>query len=392
MLTDSFIDLHASRIALRKQIEKQANALQGQARVENIKITQRKRARYLYAITALKNIVLEPFFIKAFKAEFKSLKTYESQIINELDSLVIAHGGLNRTILQVEEFLAIRGLWTTNYDEIDYADEVLQSLWKVRSLTPQYKEKTYWNTVLPTCALCWRLPQSSHYYCSEHHPNRDQKSYKAAKHKVFRALTQLDNIYIESKSEKHKEAGSNSQKASNLYRLLGGFAPHPRYFIKFCKNYVLQATWIELAKSITTTTQELYPATFNCIKRIKPQDYSCWKNWCVAIIRALDPLQPKAWVVREQDKHLINVESWMAIVSTLHRYECTHRYESLPVNFGPEKGYRRNEEQCSSIKQLIDMQRLETGKVNLSEIARTLGLSRQRIHKIVNTYGLLVKK
>jgi DNA-binding NtrC family response regulator len=82
----------------------------------------------------------------------------------------------------------------------------------------------------------------------------------------------------------------------------------------------------------------------------------------------------------------------MAIVSTLHRYECTYRYESLPVNFGPDKGYRRNEEQCSSIKQLIDMQRLETGKVNLSEVARMLGLSRQRIHKIVNTYELAGKK
>lgn len=385
-MTDLTISLSLSRIALRKQIEEQINALQLQADAQNIKVAQRKRKGYLYAVLALENIDLEPFFIQAFQSRFNPLKTHKSNEINKLDSLVISHGGLNRTIEQLKELL-IFNRWANSYDEIDYADEILQNLWKVRALTPQYKEKFYWNTILPTCALCWRLPENSHYYCSGHHPNRAQKSYKAAKHKFFRALTQLENIYVESKFE--VETLSNSQKASNLYRLLGGFAPHPRYFIMHCKEHVLEELWIDLAKSITATSQELYPAAFNFIKRIKAQDYSSWKNWCVAIIRALDPLQPQVWVDREQDKYFVKVEHWTTIVSTLHRYECTHRYESLAVKFGPEKGYGRKEQQCSSIKKMIDIQRLETGKVNLSEIARTLGLSRQRIHKIVSTYRLL---
>ncbi|MDF4647550.1 MarR family transcriptional regulator, partial [Vibrio parahaemolyticus] len=65
------------------------------------------------------------------------------------------------------------------------------------------------------------------------------------------------------------------------------------------------------------------------------------------------------------------------------------RINSIETKRGPDVGYGANLEQHQLIKELLKQQLDTNSKTNLSDIARTLGLSRQRIHQIIKKHQLL---
>ncbi|TOC23743.1 MarR family transcriptional regulator, partial [Vibrio parahaemolyticus] len=71
-----------------------------------------------------------------------------------------------------------------------------------------------------------------------------------------------------------------------------------------------------------------------------------------------------------------------AILSILARYEATQRIYQ-PLKSGPMKGYGADVERREILRELYRKQLEDNGRVNLSQIAREMGLSRQRVSVLV---------
>ncbi|WP_256929230.1 MarR family transcriptional regulator, partial [Vibrio parahaemolyticus] len=269
-------------------------------------------------------------------------------------------------------------------------DQVLWGLKDLRSLTPQHQEEAIrWNSVLPYCALCWRLRSRSHYYCEKHHPIKSTKLYKQQKYAAITALKYLPNQNSAAYEKYLAQPNKQKNLGRQLYDLVGGYAPHPRVFLRHCKDSAKAGDWLSLSKNIVQTCKVNYPASYKKINQIKSDDFGQWSSWCIAIVRCLDLKEPNAWSDKECLTLFNELNTWTTLIGILHRFECVERINSIETKRGPDVGYGANLEQHQLIKELLKQQLATNRKTNLSDIARTLGLSRQRIHQIIKKHQLL---
>ncbi|MDS1909417.1 MarR family transcriptional regulator [Vibrio parahaemolyticus] len=384
------MDLDQKRNALRVQLETAINDLKSQSESQGCKIAQRRRSGYLYAVDAARNIVLETWFTKLLRQHGTILKKYSSSNAIHLAEIIESYGGLNKTIKLIETVLALRGFGLHTQRRVNYADQVLLGLKDLRSLTPQHQEEEVrWNSVLPYCALCWRLRSRSHYYCEKHHPIRSTKLYKQQQYAAITALKRLPNQNSTAYEKYLVQPNKQKNLGRQLYALVSGYAPHPRVFLRHCKDSAMSGDWITLSKNIVQTCKVTYPASYKKIKQIKPDDFRNWPSWCIAIVRCLDPTEPNAWNEKECLTLFNELNTWTTLIGILHRFECVERINSIETKRGPDVGYGANLEQHQLIKELLKQQLATNSKTNLSDIARTLGLSRQRVHQIIKKNQLL---
>lgn len=385
------MNLDQKRNILKAQLETAINDLKKQAESQDCKIAQRRRAGYLYAIDAVRNIVPEKWFSDLLNQHFSVLKKYRNSNALDLADTIESYGGLNKTIKLIEAVLALRGEGLHTQQRIDYMDQVLWGLKDLRSLTPQHKEEAVirWNSILPYCALCWRLRSRSHYYCEKHHPINSTKLYKQQKYAAITALKYLTNQNRTAYEKYLAQPNKQKKLGPHLYNLVSGYAPHPRVFIRHCKDSAKSGNRIKLSNDILRTCKDTYPISYEKIKRINPDDFGDWFSWCVAIVRCLDPSEPNIWKKKECLALFKELKYWTTLIAILHRFECVERINNIENQRGPTVGYGANLEQHQLIKDLLAQQLATNNKTNLSEIARTLGLSRQRIHQITKKYNLL---
>ncbi|MCR9390137.1 hypothetical protein NB526_06970 [Vibrio alginolyticus] len=159
--------------------------------------------------------------------------------------------------------LALRGFGLHTQRRINYADQVLLGLKDLRSLTPQHQEEEVrWNSILPYCPLCWRLRSRFHYYCEKHHPIKSTKPYKQQKYAAITKLKRLSNqnstVYEKYLVQPNKQKNLGRQ----LYDLVSGYAPHPRVFLRQCKDSAKAGDWLSLSKNIVQTCKVNYPASY----------------------------------------------------------------------------------------------------------------------------------
>ncbi len=118
------------------------------------------------------------------------------------------------------------------------------------------------NSVLPYCALCWRLRSRSHYYSEKHHPIKSTKLYKQPKYAAITALKRLPNqnntVYEKYLVQPNKQKNLGRQ----LYDLVSGYAPHPRVFLRHCIDSAKAGDWLSLSKNIVQTCKVHYPASY----------------------------------------------------------------------------------------------------------------------------------
>lgn len=392
MLTLLQDDLPAIRIAMKKIARTEREKLVDQANSLKQKISQRRRNGCLWAVECLERVFLDMWFIEAFTTHFPPLRKHHQKSVFSMADLVVAHGGLNKSIDELEHYLALRKANNLTQDQVDYVDEVLQILRKTRALTPQHgktKASNHLTFSQPHCSLCWRQPSDSSHYCKRHHPSRSESEYKKAKHKLQR-VAETKNIKHTKESFHDKDGKKrvyNHRLAGFLYQILGELAPHPRCFIKFCKPADrFDKEWRELAQKTLLGCIDYYPHSYEMIKKVDPNAFSTWFSWAFAIVRSLELDEVEAWSQESLANLIKDKSNWIALVSILHRHECTVVYQSFHVTFGPPKGSGKNEELYFSIYNLIQQQK-KNGKINLSDIARKQKLSRQRVHKIASDNG-----
>ncbi|ENH2301110.1 MarR family transcriptional regulator [Vibrio parahaemolyticus] len=108
------------------------------------------------------------------------------------------------------------------------------------------------------------------------------------------------------------------------------------------------------------------------------------------VIESLDDsgVESSRWEASEELNHFDNGPLRFAILNILARYEATQRIYQ-PLKSGPMKGYGADVKRREILRELYRKQLEDNGRVNLSQIAREMGLSRQRVSVLVKELQLM---
>lgn len=297
---------------------------------------------------------------------------------------------------------------STQCSEIDYLKELYHCLELItilvkKSKRTQRKKEGYF---LEYCALCWRLvnknkilnfDESADYsasYCLKHHPKKSDWEYHHARSALLAAI---DNSDHELKGELIDRKKNKRLTPLFLYKSTARFTTKPPAMVLDMLH--TGDSWKDRAARIIEASKSYYPTASEAIKAIPIAELSSWEAWFYAVINALDPSGKDAsswddarvdWKSMSDDQSAASKEvGEEVLLNILHRYEAVSRINSTPRPRGPKKGtVATNEALRADITLLANLQKEKNNKINASQIAKYLKISRQRVSVLLKELGL----
>lgn len=258
--------------------------------------------------------------------------------------------------------------------------EIAQEQGRLNLFESQYK------TRLPMCAVCWKRTFSSSYYCKEHHSIHNKKAYNSAVRKVL-SFTERHSSNSELKDFSNayrKKNGKQRGLAAMLFSMVNDSVPA----VVDVLSYQTDEHWESYAESIILYAKNNYPTSFHRLQQTDNltqfSSFNSLLGWGFMVIESLDDSEGESsrWEASEELNHFNNGQLRFAILSILARYEATQRIYQ-PLKSGPMKGYGADVDRREVLRKLYREQLEDNGRVNLSQIAREMGLSRQRVSVLV---------
>lgn len=291
-------------------------------------------------------------------------------------------------IIGLDTFLCSR-------ESIDYMSTLEFLLIQAKGLTAQSDKKTN-PFQLPFCAFCWRRTHSSQFYCLKHHSSRNKKEYNLSLYKVISAVEKyIDNPEDKEDVSYYKEITTrDNMLGKKLYRWTSLFSK-PLNRIGINKNKLDTLLLISLLDYLINTIRLNYSKAYEIIVFPITDDMSSLSQWIIECTKSIDKamgeieFQNQIWTVwfKSNDEASTRKDSQGTIclifLNMISRLEAKIVIDSYTLKFGPDKGYRIDHDLRETIFSLRNKQLIEKGKINQAEIARSLGISRQRVHKIL---------
>jgi hypothetical protein len=348
--------------------------------------------------TALSQPQLSSHYSNLLSDTLSFCKKYEGLKPQNVEELVRYCGGLKATVKNIKhayefelsvrfddelEFLLdaiesvlLKAISATNHTPKWLSYEVAEERGKLEAYNAQY------SVHLPMCAVCWKRTSSLSFYCKEHHSIRNKKAYNFAVRKVFSFTTRhsSNSDLINFANGNTKQIGKQRRLATKLYGMVNDIVPPVVNVV----NFQAETHWHSYAESIITYTQKHYPASFHRLQQSKDlMQYSAYDSlldWGYMTIDCLDSSgsESSSWKGSQELIHLNNDHLRFTLLHILARYEATQRIYQ-PSKSGPMKGFGTDAEQRETLSGLYNQQLRDIGRVNLSQIAREMKLSRQRV-------------
>nr|WP_133146533.1 MarR family transcriptional regulator [Vibrio cyclitrophicus] len=334
-------------------------------------------------------------------------KKYEGLKPQNIEELVRYCGGLKATVNNIQHAYVFE-LSVRFDDELEFLLYAIESaLIKAISVTNQTQkwlsyevadEKgilgTYnaqYNIHLPMCALCWKRTNSFSFYCNEHNSIRNKKSYNSAVRKVFSFTTRhSSNTGLTSFANGYtKKNGKQRRLATKLFGMVNDTVL-PVFNVL---SYLTETHWKSYAETIIIYTKNHYPTSFHRLDLAKDlrqfSAYDSLLDWGYMVIDCLDNSgnESSSWKSSQELIHLNNDQLRLTLLHILARYEATQRIYQ-PLKSGPMKGYGVDIDKREILTELYNNQIRENGHVNLSQIAREMKLSRQRVSVLAKNLKL----
>ncbi|CAM4329543.1 hypothetical protein [Vibrio agarivorans] len=370
---------------LRKEMKIAIDQLEVRAKLEGRRIVKAKGVKNIFIGEAYKDIKLNLKISSVLACEMTFSKKYEKSSPSSVLELIYACRGLNNTIEQLQRF-QLSNLMSYPIDVIDYVDTLEQELSFAKGRTYERRSSSTKNSI-PFCALCWKRTFSSDYYCKDHHSTRNHAIHKQAKNQLFTAIKTLcdDESTLEKYDYYQKGYLKGGRLAHNLYSWTASFAPNIQ--IPIVSHTLSDNPFDKTIASTIQTVKKIYPITASKLApTLENKTVSDLKVWIIKIIDTLDSTEATVWAYKDVElwlKKSSEQELLSTLLNVLRRYEAFKTIQSATSTSGPTKGKNANVELRESIQRLAKQQREQTGKVNQSEIARKLDLSRQRISMLM---------
>lgn len=381
---------------LRKQLLKNLESLEEQAKSEGKQLTQKKNVNGISILIAFE-VKLDQGVAAILAQNIPFLTSFVGKPPATVKELVRFAGGLSCTIEKLMDYrLSSTGdkslLQHQQPAVIDYVDVIEQMLVKGKGLTPQkpssdQSKKDYTEVALPFCALCFKRVNQSPYYCKDHHSSRNAATYKKATRRLLSAVYRhTDDYEVQSKLEDHKK-GKERLGARTLYSWLNLFSVEPRLAMsELLKLDRDNAGWQSYAKAILAFAREHYPHAYEQINVID-NITSCYDDWIVNVARVLGgDVEANLWKIKDALiwlKSANNIQKSLTLLNCIRRYEAFMIVNRFPVLSGVKKGTNTNTAKHEQLKQLLK-ERDDDPSLTMNEIARILGVSRTAVYKLKN--------
>ncbi|HHX8589989.1 helix-turn-helix domain-containing protein [Vibrio parahaemolyticus] len=381
---------------LRKQLLKNLEALEEQAKSEGKQLTQKKNVNGI-SVSCAFDVELEHGVAAILAQNIPFLTSFVGKTPATVKEFVRFAGGLSNTIEKLMNY-RISGagdkplLQHQEAAVIDYVDVIEQILVKAKGLTPQkpssdQSKKDYTELALPFCALCFKRVNQSPYYCKEHHSSRNATTYKKATRRLLSAVYRhTDDYEVQSKLEDHKR-GKERLDARTLYCWLNLFSVEPRLVMsELLKLDRDNAGWQSYAEAILTFAREHYPHAYKQV-RATGDSASCYDKWIVDVTRLLGgEIEANLWKIKDAYIWLDNsnnIQKSLTLLNCLRRYEAFTIVNNFPVLSGAKQGTNTNTAKREQLKQLLK-ERDNDPSITMNEIAKRLGVSRTAVYKLKN--------
>ncbi|HFD4081516.1 TPA: HTH domain-containing protein [Vibrio parahaemolyticus] len=381
---------------LRKQLLKNLESLEEQAKIEGRRLTQKKNVNGISILIAF-DVELDQGVAAIFAQNIPFLTSFEGKTPATVKEFVRFVGGLSNTIEKLMDFriLGTGDKSLLQHQEsavIDYVDAIEQVLVKAKGLTPQKpssdkSKKDYTKQALPFCALCFKRVNQSPFYCKDHHSSRNATKYKKTTRRLLSAVYRhTDDYEVQSKLEDHKR-GKERLDARTLYCWLNLFSVEPRLVMsELLKLDRDNAGWQSYAEAILTFAREHYPHAYKQV-RATGDSASCYDKWIVDVARLLGgEIEANLWKIKDAYIWLDNsnnIQKSLTLLNCLRRYEAFTIVNNFPVLSGAKQGTNTNTAKREQLKQLL-IERDNDPSITMNEIAKRLGVSRTAVYKLKN--------
>lgn len=379
---------------LRKQLLKNLESLEEQAKIEGKRLTQKKNVNGISILTALE-VELDQGVAAILAQNIPFLTSFVGKPPATVKEFVRFAGGLSNTIEKLMDYrLSSTGdkslLQHQQPAVIDYVDVIEQMLVKGKGLTPQkpssdQSKKDYTEVALPFCALCFKRVNQSPYYCKDHHSSRNAGTYKTTKRRLLSAVYRhCDNEDAQSKLEVYKQAKERLD-ARTLYCWLNLFSVEPRLMMsELLKLDRDKAGWQSYAEAVLTFAREHYPNAYKRVSAIG-DTASCYDEWIVDATRLLGgEIEANLWKIKDAHiwlEHSNYIQKSLTLLNCLRRYEAFTIVNKFPVLSGAKQSTNTNTAKREQLKQLLK-ERDNDPSITMNEIAKRLGVSRAAVYKL----------
>lgn len=376
---------------------------------EGKSIVAKRRKGGIYIVEYLRKVPLLDCFSPVFLYIYQPIRRYhdshseirEGQFDN-LSNLIESQGGLTKAIANLRTYLHVYGNKAKQLsdEEMYYGSTVLGLCLDAKFATTR-KSLCAYHSPLPYCALCWRRIEDSKYYCQLHHPHHSRKNYYSARTALIHAV-KISAPQFREELTKKVDGSSNAPWALLMYKWTGSFSP-PVAEIKaqFPTIDKPENSWRDIASMIIAYSKVSLPHTYEKLRNVTPSDFASWRDFCLAVIAALDSTESAFWAAQENDEDYESAEhkdwihfsqpisAWIVLLSMLGRHEAYEIVCSVPNHRGPKKGeVPVNETLRGGIREEVERIHSEGGKVVQAQIARKFGVSRNIVNRHMKTLGL----
>ena len=316
-------------------------------------------------------------------------------------------------------------------EKINYLTNLYFHLSCIKNLIKSSKKIKKRDFVAPTefCVLCWRLVNKaefvslsspevyqvnpvkgkitnpkgySNYYCFEHHPKIRNSKYHYARAALTYAIKVLNIntvdiidplvFYAATSRCVQKTNPLDHKETSNAVKLGG------------------RETWHNRAYLIKEMSRLHYPNAYHAIEKIVIENQVSWIGWFHSIIDSLDSHNSTLlkkdlfnWKSSGVDiKEMSNKDAIASdyigedvLISILHRFECVCKINEIYIENktnrprGPKKGsVKKNDMLRLKIINIVNKQLEESTHINGAQIARDLGISRERVSKLLKEMSI----
>lgn len=385
---------------LRQQAKLEIDYLADFAKSENKNVVMNRTKEGIFIGDFLCKMAVEKDFMqKCAKYLFSSKKHIEVPPQNLLE-VYRAIGGVEKARQRIKE--CIRCFYQLSEDEKYYLDSILSVFLDFRAACSKSYIRKSPKPFFAYCCLCWRKPcADSAYYCFEHFNNKKLKRQDEAK--LLEAVRSRqdrhsDNLKLLKANKLYGAKNINLQLFGWLY--LFALPINHRHGNLFAPesldNMSAYLAWIKV----------VYPNVFERIKNIEFDSFQREINMVVEMLSALDEHPVRRWVVGsievseskksietkkiDDPKGVIYEKYDIEIVNAIFR-----RYEAYcNIALTKTKSGRKSDathviiEKYQDIVFLYQEQLKKGNKANYSDIARTLGCSRQHVSAVLKKISI----
>jgi hypothetical protein len=263
--------------------------------------------------------------------------------------------------------------YNTFFSELLMAFESLQA-----SANQSYKRRHL--PAASLCCFCWRQVNSSKSYCFEHHPIHKELEFKKVRNHMLRFFKLNKSNFSD-----------NSKLNIEIRKRIREFVP-PLHERLVTKEDSVDSSWEFKAKKLVAEASSKYKLTKNKISHLNIDSFEKYSDFNIAVLSVLNGNE----VTRqdtdyfERDKHLSTKDFNRELAFILRLYEAHTLIMSAKLQSGPKLGSRRKltDVRLNELKSILIEQKQKFGKTNYSEAGQKIGVSRQRISKMVKILEL----